>query len=69
MKGTVSAVGEVVPAFGWLEALEDACDCTPQFRDGSPFSFAQQSLELGEGLLDGVEVGGLCRQIQQEGAG
>lgn len=37
--------------------------------DGALFSLSQQRLELGEGLLDGIEVGREGRQEHQAGAG
>ena len=37
--------------------------------EGSGCGFAQQRLELGEELLDGVEIGTIGRQVKQRGTG
>jgi hypothetical protein len=39
------------------EAVDDAADGVPEAIDRSFGSFAQEGLELGEGVLDGIEVG------------
>ena len=44
-------------------------DGVPQGLDGAGGGFAQQRLELGEGLFDGIEVGAVRRQITQDGTG
>lgn len=40
----------------------------PEGVDGAPLGFAQERLELGKDLLDGVEVGGIRRQIDDSGS-
>jgi len=39
------------------EAVDDAADGAPETIDGSFGGFAQQGLELGEGILDGLKSG------------
>ena len=41
---------------------------SPGFLDGSALSHAHPVLDLGEGLLDGVEIGGIGRQVPEPGA-
>ena len=52
-----------------MKAIEQLADCGPDGLDGSRGGFAQQVLELGEDLLDGVQVGRVFRQEEQLGAG
>jgi hypothetical protein len=47
--------------FGWVLS-EDGCACVYDGVACSGFGLSQQSLELGEHLLDRVEVGGVFRQ-------
>ena len=51
------------------EAVEEVADALPGGFDGSLGGLAQQGLELGEDLLDGIEVGTVGRQEEQLGAG
>ena len=44
-------------------------DFVPEGVGGSGGSFAQQGLELGEEVLDGVQVGRVRRQKEEFGAG
>ena len=60
----VSAVPEVIPALGWWKAVDQSSDRTPQSLDGSFGGGSQQPLELGERVLDGIEVGTVRRQIE-----
>jgi len=52
----------------WCEALEELSDASPRILDGAFLSFAQESLQLGEDLLDRIEVGGIGRQEEELGA-
>ena len=52
--------GEVVGAFVGREGVDDATDGGPETVDGSRGRLAEHGLELGEGVLDGVEVGAAC---------
>ncbi len=49
------------------EGVEQCADALPCGVDGALCGFAQEQLELGEDLLDRVEVGGVGRQEQQFG--
>ena len=59
---------EVVGALVELEALEQHADGCPQSTDGAGGRLARQRFELGEELLDRVQVGGVRRQIDNLGA-
>ena len=48
--------------------LEKAADTAPHAVDGAFFSLAKQDFELGEDLLDRIEVGAVGRQEQEAGA-
>ena len=61
----VSSGGEVVCAFLRLEELNEATDGVPETVDGSFSGLAQEGLQLGEGVLDRVEVGAVGRNIEQ----
>jgi hypothetical protein len=61
--------GEVVCAFVRREAVDEAADGGPQGVDGSLRGCSEQGLELGEGVLDRIEVGAVGRQEEQAGAG
>ena len=65
----IACVFEVVGAFLWREGFEELADGGADGFDGSRGGFAQQVLELGEDLLDGVQVGRVFRQEEQLGAG
>ena len=49
--------------------VEQLADASPDGLDAAFVSLSQQGLELGEHLLDGVQVGPVGRQEQQVGAG
>ena len=66
--GPIAGVGEVVGALGRREQVEQPADGGPQAVDGALGGLAQKRLELGEGLLDRIEVGGVGRQVAQLGA-
>jgi hypothetical protein len=44
-------------------------DGLPQAVDGAVSGFAQHRRELGEGVLDWIEVGAVRRQVEQLGPG
>jgi hypothetical protein len=50
----ISRLAEVVCTFLWGEGVEKLADCRADGFDGSGGGFAQQVLELGEDLFDGV---------------
>jgi hypothetical protein len=54
-----------VGAFLWHEGFERLTDCGPDRLDGSRGGFAQQVLELGEDLLDRVQIGRIFRQKEE----
>jgi hypothetical protein len=53
----ISGVSEVVGAFLGCEGLKQLTDRSRDGFDRSGGAFAQQVLELGEDLFDGVQVG------------
>ena len=55
---------EVLALVGW-EAVEDGADSVPECWDGALRGGAQMGFELGEGLLDRIEVGRVWRQIEK----
>ncbi len=44
-------------------------DVSPGVLDGSPLGLAHPVLDLGQGLLDGIEVGRVRRRIPEPGIG
>jgi predicted GNAT family N-acyltransferase len=62
-------VVEIAGAFGWGDGGEEAADGRPELLLGPRRGLAQQRLELGEQLLDRVEVGRVRRQVEERGAG
>ena len=56
---------EEILAFGGRKAVQELADAGPQAFNRALFVFAQVRLELGEGLLDRVQVGGIGRQVAQ----
>ena len=56
---------EVVGAFLRVEGANCGTDGGPQALDASLGGLAQQGLELGEGVLDRIEVGTVGRQVEQ----
>ena len=52
-----------------VKASRSLADCGADGFDGSRGGFAQQVLELGEDLLDRVQVGRVFRQEEELGAG
>jgi hypothetical protein len=69
LDGSIAGISDVVGAFGWCEALEESADAPPSGLDGALGSFAQKRFELGEDLLDRVEIGAVGRQEEELGAG
>src|SRR6516162_6227802 len=67
-RADIAGVDEVVGAFLGFEAVEECADAAPGGLGGARIGFAQQGLELGEDLLDRVEVGRVTRQEEQLGA-
>jgi hypothetical protein len=45
--------------------LEELADGVPQSADGTSGGLAQQGFELGEDLLDGIEIGAIGRQVEK----
>src|SRR3954462_13223345 len=68
LTGRLSCSLEVVPAFLWLEEIADVAEGSPERLDGSGFGLAQVGLDLGEGLLDRIEIGGIGGQEQEPSA-
>ena len=55
--GSVSGVGEVVAAFVGLDGGEEAAEMSPGVLGGSFLRGAHPMFDLGEGLLDRIEIG------------
>ena len=49
--------------------VEELADTSPGGLDGALGGLAQQGLELGEDLFDGIEIGAVGRQEDQMGSG
>ena len=64
----VAGVREVVGAFVGRAEIKDTADGALQAVDGALGGFAQMRIQLGEGLLDTVEVGAVGRKEQESGA-
>src|SRR3954454_12823732 len=61
----VSCGSEVVGAFGGREDVDEAADGGPKALDGAFGGIAQESFQFGEGVLDGVEIGRVRREVEQ----
>ena len=59
---------EVVGAFVGCEAIEQAGDALPEGFAGALPGATQQGFELGEELLDRIEVGRIGREEDERGA-
>lgn len=59
---------EVVSTFVGCEFAEDFADPVADSVPGPFAGFSEQGLELGEGHLDGVQIGRVGRQVKQPGA-
>ena len=55
--GSVSSVCEIVGAFCWLDGLDERADVAPHVLDSSLLGDTHPMFDLGEGLLDRVEIG------------
>ena len=62
-------MAEIVDALGWLEAFENGLECSDDILERSGRGTAEQRFDLGEGLLDRVEIGRVRRQVEQGHAG
>jgi hypothetical protein len=69
LDGIVSCVFEVVGTFAGGDEVEKVTGPSPGGFMGSFFGFSHQVLELGEELLDRVEVWGIGRQEEEMSAG
>jgi hypothetical protein len=56
---------DIVGAFLRCEATEQGADALPGCFDGSLGSFSEQRFQLGEHLLDGIEIGTIRRQKEK----
>src|SRR5881275_3246821 len=61
----VSGRGEVVGALGGRESVDEAPDGGPKALDGAFGRLAQERLQLGESILNRVEVRTVGRQVEQ----
>src|SRR4051812_2155909 len=61
----VSCGSEVVGAFGGREDVDEAADGGPKALDGAFGGLAQECFQFGEGVLDGVEIGRVRREVEQ----
>jgi hypothetical protein len=50
------------------EEVDEFANGDPETLDGSLSRFTQERLELGEGVLDGIEVGTVGREVEEMGA-
>ena len=62
---SVSAVSEVVAAFGGCELVDELADAVPERFSGAFAELSKESLEFGERQLDGVKVRAVWRQVGQ----
>lgn len=51
----------------WCEALGELSDASPRILNGMFLGITQEGLELGEALIDRIEVGGVRRQEEELG--
>src|SRR5215210_441232 len=61
----VSCGCEVVGALGGREDVDEAPDNGPKALNGAHGRFAQERLELGEGILNRVEIRAVGRQVEE----
>ena len=66
---SVAGITDVVQAFLRREAFECVSDGLAEFVEGSLGGGSQEGFELGEDLLDGIEVGTVGREIEDSGSG
>lgn len=69
MIDSIPGVPEVIFAFLGRETIYENGDGLPQLIDGPCGGLSQVRFELGEGLLDRIEIGRVGRQVEQVGAG
>ena len=50
------------------EEVDEFANGDPETLDGSLSRFAQERLELSEGVFDGIEVGTVGREVEEMGA-
>ena len=62
-------MAKVVGALGGWEVVEEAADAVPRAFSGALAGAAEQAFELGEHLLDRVQVWGVGWQEQERGSG
>jgi hypothetical protein len=65
----ISCGSEEVFEFLRREAVDEVADGAPQALDGSLRRLSQQRLKLCEGVLDGIEVGAVWREVEEARAG
>src|SRR3954453_13416484 len=65
---SISGSGEVVTAVLGLDQIANVADGLPERIERSGLSFAQVRFDLGEGLLNWVQVRTVGRQEQEPGA-
>ena len=63
--GSISGIGEVVAALVWADNVDQRAELSPNFFDGAWLCRAHEVLELGEELLDWVQVGAIGWQEDQ----
>jgi hypothetical protein len=68
LDGNITRVFEVVCAFVRWEEVEQFTDLAPGRLDFARLGVAQQVLQLGEDLFDGLEVGAVWRQEDEVSA-
>ena len=64
----VASGSEEVAAVVVAEEVDEFANGDPETLDGSLSRFTQERLELGEGVLDGIEVGTVGREVEEMGA-
>ena len=64
----IAAGLEIIHALGGFEDFGAGFESVQQARDGSFGDLTQKGFQLGEGFLDGVQVGAVGRQIFQRGS-
>lgn len=55
--GSISCIGKVVGALAWAENFDQRADPSPNFFDDAWLCGAHEVLELGEELLNRLQVG------------
>ena len=55
--GSISGICEVVGALAWADDVDQRADLSPSFFDGAWLCGAHEVLELGEELLNRLQVG------------